>query len=145
MAWIALMFNTLAVLAGSVSQVDAMPMVWSYERLSSAEQRACRISSVGGDIRVEVARDRITVWVGINNQPGSLRYLRINRNMFVSSQDGFIDDEAVEIIKRLRQPGEVAFEWAAKPNYAKRQGLFGTGDFAAKLDACKTWLGGTQT
>ena len=85
-----------------------------------------------------------TVIVGHGNTPGSLRYLRIGKAIYTSGRPRFRDSEAGEIVARLRLPGEFVFEWAQGPDQAKRGGLFGTGDFAAKAAICEGWVGGTR-
>ena len=140
-----LMLSVPNTVDAAVVLARGVAMEWTLQLLLSPNHRTCRISSTRGNVRIEMAADRLSVWVGIDNQPGSLRYLRINRDMFVSSDDRFSGDEAARIVERLRRPGEVSFEWAARPNWAKRQGLFKTGNFATRLEACKSWLGGIQT
>ena len=53
--------------------------------------------------------------------------------------------EAEEIVRVLKSPGEFAFEWAKRPDGAKRGGLYGTGDFAAKAATCERWVGRGET
>lgn len=85
-----------------------------------------------------------SVVVGFDNQPGSLRYLRINDSYFTSDAPSFHGSEADAIVALLGTPGVFTFEWAQRPDYAKRQGLFGTGDFAANAAACEDWMKGTR-
>ncbi len=111
--------------------------------------------SMGGDLRVRLFKERrakAAAWslrVGFDNQPGSLRYLRIGKRYFQSAEESFRGAEAEEIVARLKSPGEFVFEWAqrlddTKPGHTKRGGLYGTGDFAAKAAACEAWMKGTR-
>lgn len=150
-------FGLLSVL--SVLQVTepiavrALPMIWQIERGSNLKtgDKTCRIFSLGKNVSVlfrktgAAARPLVSVKVGFDNQPASLRYLRVNRKIFQTEQDTFVDGEAEDIVGRLQQPGEFSFEWAKRPGYAKRQGLFGTGNFAASAAHCSDWLAGTRT
>ena len=83
-----------------------------------------------------------TVRVGFDNQPGSLRYLRINRSYYTTTGVVFYGPEADAIVALLKSPGEFAFEWAKRPDYSKQQGLFGNGDFATKAAQCEGWMKG---
>lgn len=138
--------------AGPPWQAAAIPMTWHIERAIDAmsDQKTCVILSLGGDVSVRVFKEpqaKVASWsvrVGVDNQPGSLRYLRVNRKYFQTDKDSFGGTEAEEIVERLKAPGEFAFEWAKRPDDAKRPGLFGTGDFAAKSAECESWVSGPR-
>lgn len=132
--------------------VAALPMAWRVERLDGPGpgDRTCLVRSLGRFVTVRffrphtAARARVTVRVGYRNQPGSLQYLRINRKIFQTSEDSFEGRVAEDIVARLKGPGEFAFEWAMRPDYAKRQGLFAIGAFAARAEECARWLEGRR-
>ena len=132
--------------------VTAIPMTWYITRDMDPEagQRSCAVTSLGRDVTArlteapEVDKPAWSVRVGFDNQPGSLRYLRINDAYYTTDQESFTGAEAEEIVRRLKSPGEFAFEWAKRPDHAKRPGLFGTGDFAAKAAECERWIAGTR-
>jgi hypothetical protein len=84
------------------------------------------------------------VRVGVDNQPGSLRYLRIGKRIFQTDKARFEGAEAAEIVARLKRPNEFVLEWAARPGGAKRGGLYETGNFAAQAVACETWMTGRR-
>lgn len=135
------------------SQIEVIPMAWRVEQEDDAGlgERSCFLISWGGDVIVRLHKpNRATaatwsVLVGFDNDPGSVRYLRINRNYFTTAEPGFRGSEAEEIVQLLKSPGEFAFEWAKSPDHSKRQGLFGTGDFAAKAADCERWVDQTQS
>ncbi len=137
---------------GSFVRVSAVPMSWHRERRMNLESgdRSCFVISSGGEVSASLLRERqakTATWsvrVGIDNQPGSVRYLRINKRYFQTQQQSFLGTEADEIVELLKSPGVFAFEWAQGPDQAKRPGLFGTGDFAAKAAACERWLRGLR-
>ena len=56
--------------------------------------------------------------VGSDNQPGSLRYLRVNERFFQTDEPNFRGAEAAAIVELLKTPGEFAFEWAQRPDEA---------------------------
>jgi hypothetical protein len=138
--------------ADPLRQVTAIPMTWRIERgiEAASAQKACTIVSLGGDVRVQMFEQdqaKVASWsvrVGFDNQPGSLRYLRVNRKIFQTDQESFAGDEARKIVEGLKSPGEFAFEWAKRPDSAKRPGLFGTGDFAVKFAECEGWMQGPR-
>lgn len=145
------------VMAGSepnradlISQIEAIPMAWRVERDAGSGQRSCFLVSWGGDVIVRLHKlnsAEAATWsvlVGFDNQPGSVRYLRVNRKYFTTAEQGFRGSEAEEIVRLLKSPGEFAFEWAKSPDHSKRQGLFGTGDFAAKAADCERWIDRAQ-
>ncbi len=70
--------------------------------------------------------------------------MRINKKIFTTDKQSFRGTEADEMIELLKSPGEFAFEWFQRPDYAKRHGLFGTGDLAAKAAACEDWMNGRR-
>lgn len=133
-----------------VRPVVGIPMAWRIERESDAAlgHNSCVLASRGGDVVAHLFKARganTATWsvrVGSNNQPGSVRYLRINTRIFQTDQPSFSGNQAMEIVRLLKSPGEFAFEWAERPDFAKRAGLFGTGDFAAKAAACERWIFG---
>ena len=138
--------------AGPLRRIDAIPMAWRIDRESGAASghKSCSVISLGGDVTARLSKDRRaktaawSVTVGFDNQPGSLRYLRINKTIYQTDKDSFRGSEAAEIVARLKSPGEFAFEWAKRPDYVKRPGLFGTGGFAAKAAECERWMKGTR-
>ncbi len=142
----------MANAANQPTSTKALSMAWRIERRTdlASGDKTCTVLSIGKSVVVRFIRQPVTgrssvsVWIGSNNQPGSLRYLRIGRKIFQTDQDRFIGPEAADIVKRLKLPGELAFEWARRPDYAKRQGLFGTGDFGARADECLHWLDDTR-
>lgn len=141
----------LAVLL-AIQQAAAIPTAWRLERASdpATAARSCALVSSFGDVTARLIKppgaEKATwsVAVGFDNQPGSLRYLRINKAIYTTDQERFSGAEAAEIVARLKAPGEFAFEWARRPDHAKQPGLFGTGDFAAKADKCESWIRGPR-
>jgi hypothetical protein len=137
----------VAVLAAAASA--AVSMVWRIDRHTDdgSGAKSCMVASWGRDVTARLSKPpgaKAATWsvrVGYDNQPGSLRYLRIERKIYTTDANRFLGREAEEIVARLKAPGEFAFEWAARPDFAKRQGLFETGDFAAKAAECERWIG----
>ena len=138
--------------AGLLRQIAGIPMAWRIERHagSASGDKSCFVISSGGEVSARLFKERrakAATWslrVGFDNQPGSLRYLRINKRYFQTAEESFRGAEAEEIVERLKSPGEFVFEWAQRPDDAKRGGLYGTGDFAAKAAACEAWMKGTR-
>ncbi len=143
--------------AGLLRQIAGIPMAWRIERVTdpASGDKSCSVISIGGDVSARLFKERrgkAAAWslsVGFANQPGSLRYLRIGKRYFQSAEASFRGAEAEEIVERLKLPGEFVFEWAQRPDHAnrggaKRGGLYGTGDFAAKAAACEAWMKGTR-
>ncbi len=143
--------------AGLLRQIAGVPMAWRIERVTdpASGDKTCLVISMGGEVRARLSEEgpaKAAAWslrVGFDNQPGSLRYLRIGKRYFQSAEDSFRGAEAEEIVARLKSPGEFVFEWAQRPGNAnrggtKRGGLYGTGDFAAKAAACEAWMKGTR-
>ncbi len=137
--------------AGPLRHIDAIQMTWRVERqaVSGSGRRSCFVVSFGRNVVVRLSKERQaktatwSVLVGFDNQPGSIRYLRINRRIFQTAEENFHGSDADDIVELLKSPGELAFEWGKRPDYAKRQGLYGTGDFAAKAAECERWMYGT--
>jgi len=135
-----------------IRKIAAIPMAWAVEQTADPKtgDRVCLVASPGRDVTARLTQDSgaetatWTVIVGHDNSPGSLRYLRIGKAYYTSDQPSFQLGEAREIMALLRSPGELVFEWAQAPDHAKRGGLFGTGDFAAKAAKCEDWIGGTR-
>ena len=135
------------------SQIDVIAMTWRVDRQDGAASgdRSCFLISWGGDVIVRLHKPRQakaatwSVMIGADSQPGSVRYIRINRKYFTTAEQGFRGTEAEEIVKLLKTPGEFAFEWAKWPDHSKQGGLFGTGDFAAKAAACERWVDQDQS
>jgi hypothetical protein len=133
-------------------QIATIPMTWRIERSidPSSGHKSCFVVSRGGNVTVRLFKERkakIATWsvlVGFDNHPGSLRYLRINRTYYQTNEQSFRGTEATEIVDLLKSPGVIAFEWGKRPDYTKRQGLFGTGDFAAKAATCERWVLGRR-
>ena len=138
--------------AGAVRQIEAIAMAWRLVQATDAAtgRRSCAVVSLGGDVTARLVEAgpgpaTWTVVVGFGNQPGSLRYLRVDKAIYTTAESEFEGREAGDIVARLAKAVEFAFEWAARPDYRKRQGLFGTGDFAARAAACEDWIDGTPT
>ena len=135
------------------SRVDVIAMTWRVDRQDDAASggRSCFVISWRSDVIVRLHKPRQataatwSVMIGADSQPGSVRYLRINRKYFTTAEQGFRGTEAEEIVKLLKTPGEFAFEWAKWPDHSKQGGLFGTGDFAAKAAACERWVDQDQS
>ena len=138
--------------ARALRQIDAIAMAWRIDREIGAASgdKICLVISLGRDVIARLSKEpraKTAAWsvtIGFDNQPGSLRYLRINKTIFQTDKDSFRGTEAKEIVALLKSPGEFAFEWAKRPDYAKRPGLFGNGDFAAKAAECDRWMTGTR-
>ncbi len=136
--------------------VAALPMAWRVERVlgDGPGGRACAVVSLGGELRARLAEpdaggpgDSEPAWmvrVGVGNQPGSLRYLRLGKRIFQTAEARFEGAEAAEIVARLKRPGEFVLEWAARPDGAKRGGLYATGGFAERAETCETWMTGRR-
>ena len=132
--------------------VAALPMAWRVEREQGDGPggRTCVVVALTGDVRARLSEPDAggaaawTVRVGASNQPGSLRYLRVGKRIFQTAEARFDGAEAVEIVARLKLPGEFVLEWAARPDGAKRGGLYATGNFAERAEACETWMTGRR-
>ncbi len=134
----------------------ALPMAWRVARESGDGPggRACAVISLGGELRARLAEpedgspgESVAAWavrVGVGNQPGSLRYLRIGTRIFQTDRARFEGAEAAEIVARLKRPGVFVLEWAARPDGAKRGGLYQTGNFAERAQACEAWITGRR-
>ncbi|MEE8203500.1 MAG: hypothetical protein V3R74_07055, partial [Alphaproteobacteria bacterium] len=76
--------------AGSLRHIDAIEMIWRVEREidPASGRKSCFVVSLGRDVVVRLSKERQaktatwSVFVGFDNQPGSIRYLRINRRIF---------------------------------------------------------------
>jgi hypothetical protein len=138
--------------AGPLHRIGGLPMAWRIDREvdPASGDRSCAVISLGGNVSARLIKERRaktaswSVRVGRDNQPGSLRYLRIERRYFQTDQPDFRGAEADAIVELLKSPGEFVFEWGQRPDYAKRTGLFGTGDFAARAAECERWINGTR-
>lgn len=114
--------------AGPLRHVDAVPMTWRIERRSGPEAgaKSCLVISLGGNVTALLTKPRgasAGIWsvrVGYDNQPGSLRYLRIDKKYFQTDRPSFRGGDAAEIVALLKAPGEVVFEWGKRPDYSKR-------------------------
>ncbi len=132
--------------------VAALPMAWRVERElgDGSGGRACAVVSLGGELRARLAeqgQNKTAAWavhVGVGNQPGSLRYLRVGKRIFQTAEARFEGPEAAEIVARLKVPGEFVLEWAASPGGAKRGGRYATGNFAEPAEFCETWMTGRR-
>ena len=132
--------------------VAALPMAWRVEREagSGPSERSCTVVSLGGELRARLAEGEgggTAVWavrLGVDNQPGSLRYLRVGKRIFQTDKARFGGAEAAEIVARLKLPEVFVLEWAAGPGGAKRGGLYQTGNFAEHAETCETWLTGKR-
>ncbi|MFP6729969.1 MAG: hypothetical protein VCD50_07380 [Alphaproteobacteria bacterium] len=141
-----------ALLIHTPRPAAALAMAWRVESMVDAQSGAktCQIISLGEDVTARLAQDAPDgdgVWsvlIGFDNQPGSLRYFRVNWKFFQTAEPSFEGDDASAIITLLKEPGEFVFEWIKGPNETKRGALFGVGDFAAKAALCEAWLSGTS-
>lgn len=130
----------------------ALPMAWRVERDAGSGPgvRACAVVAPTGEVRARLTEPEgggaavWAVWVGVGNLPGSLRYLRVGKRIFQTAETRFEGAEAAGIVARLKRPGEFVLEWAAGPGGAKRGGLYETGNFAERAEACETWMAGTR-
>ncbi len=148
----AMLLATVAVTAfsGLMRPVDAIPMAWRIDRGSAAGEPAiCAVVSLGGDVNALLRKgepgDALawSVAIGAGSEPNSVHYLRIGRQIFQTSGEEFGAADSRRIVEALKSPGEVAFEWFQRPGFIKRQGLFATGDFAARAAKCERWMTGT--
>ncbi len=129
-------------------KIAASPMTWRLERTTGVEPggKRCALSSRGGDVNAFLRRDprsKAAAWsirIGRDSQPNSVLYLRIDKRYFQSRSGRLEGVQAAEIVNLLKGSSVVAFEWARRSDRAKRQGLFGIGDFAAKAAACERWV-----
>ena len=141
-----------AVILIAVIPIAEIPMSWRVERVTEPDggHKTCRVLSLGGDVIAILSRSRRgreAVWsvtIGVDNRPGSLRYLRIEEKIFQTAEPSFRGAAAADIVARLKAPATFVFEWIQDFDEAKRGGLFGAGDFAAKAAECETWLLGTR-
>jgi len=132
--------------------VAALPMAWRVEREQGDGPggQTCVVVALTGELRARLAEPEAggvaawTVRVGVGNQPGSLRYLRLGKRIFQTAEARFDGAEAAEIVVRLKLPGEFVLEWAASPDGAKRGGLYATGKFAERAETCETWMAGRR-
>ena len=130
----------------------ALPMAWRVERELGAGPgaRACVVVALTGEVRARLSEPAAggaaawTVRLGVDNQPGSLRYLRLGKRIFQTAEERFDGAAAAEIVAWLKRPGEFVLEWAASPDAAKRGGLYQTGNFAEPAEACETWMRGRR-
>ena len=130
-------------------------MSWTLESKvdPATGDKSCLITSLGGDITARMSLDSqeyTTIWsvmIGFDNQPGSVRYLRIDGEVFQNAEASFQGDVADDIVARLITPipGLFVFEWIKGPNEVKRGGLYAAGNFAAKASLCEAWLWGSST
>ncbi len=83
--------------AGLLRQIATIPMAWRIERVAdpASGDKTCLVISMGGEVRArlsEEGRAKAAAWslsVGFDNQPGSLRYLRIGKRYFQNAEDSF--------------------------------------------------------
>ena len=104
---------------GTWASLAALPMAWRVERELGPGPggRACAVVSLGGELRARLAEpeeggpgDSEPAWavrVGVGNQPGSLRYLRLGKRIFQTAEARFEGAEAAEIVARLKPPCQV--------------------------------------
>jgi hypothetical protein len=145
---IAMIMIALALGILPAEGASELQMIWRVQKVGQLppEDKSCFVASLGNDIVARLSRDTgddelsWSIFVGYDNSPNSLRYLRVGREIYVTDEEFFRGPEAEEIVLLLKNPGEFSFEWARNPDYAKQQGLFGTGDFAAKAAACADWM-----
>ena len=128
--------------------VAALPMAWRVEQEAGDGPggRSCSVVAMTGELRARLAeQDQAwTVRVGVGNQPGSLRYLRLGKRIFQTAKEHFEGAEAAEIVARLKLPDVFVLEWAASPDGAKRGGLYATGNFAERAETCENWIKGKR-
>ena len=142
----------VAVLHAAPRPAAAISMSWSVESMINQDngQKTCRVISLGGDVTASLSQEGQeleAVWsvlVGVDNQPGSLRYLRINRERFQTDEPSFLGSDAAAIVALLKDPGYFVFEWFKEPDETKRGALYDVGDFAAKAALCEAWVSGTS-
>ena len=101
---------SVAGLLSQASPAAAMiAMSWSLEsRVDPATgDKSCLITSLGGDITARLSLDsqaKTMTWsvmIGFGNQPGSVRYLRIDGEVFQNAEASFQGDVADDIVARL--------------------------------------------
>ncbi len=128
--------------------VAALPMAWrvEHEAGDGPGRRSCSVVAMTGELRARLAEPDLawTVRVGVGNQPGSLRYLRLGKRIFQTAGARFEGAEAAEIVARLKLPEVFVLEWAASPDGAKRGGLYATGNFAEGAETCENWMAGRR-
>ncbi len=128
--------------------VAALPMAWRVERVlgDGPGERSCSVVALTGELRARLAEPDLAwaVRVGVGNQPGSLRYLRVGKRIFQTAEARFEGAEAAEIVARLKLPDVFVLEWAVGPEGAKRGGLYATGNFAASAETCEAWIAGRR-
>ncbi len=126
----------------------ALPMAWRVEREpgDGPDERSCSVVALTGELRARLAEQdhAWTVRIGVGNQPGSLRYLRVGKRIFQTAEARFEGAEAAEIVARLKIPEVFVLEWAAGSGGAKRGGLYATGNFAERAETCETWITGRR-
>lgn len=147
---------SVAALLYQAPRADAMiAMSWTLESKvdPATGGKSCTISSLGGDITAHLSLDpqnKTAIWtvmIGFDNQPGSVRYLRIDGKPFQTAEVSFQGPEADDIVARLitPTPGLFFFEWIKGPNEIERGGLYSAGNFAARASLCEAWLSATST
>ncbi len=131
--------------------VAALPMAWRVEREpgDGPGARSCAVVAMTGEIRARLseAESGAVAWavhVGVDNLPESLRYLRVGKRIFQTAEARFDGAAAAEIVARLKLPGDFVLEWAAGPGGVKRGGLYQTGNFAERAEACEAWIAGRR-
>ncbi len=128
--------------------VAALPMAWRVEREQGDGPggRSCSVVALTGELRARLAEPDLawSVRVGVGNQPGSLRYLRVGKRIFQTAEPHFDCAQAAEIVARLKLPEVFVLEWAAGSEGAKRGGLYATGNFAERAETCETWMTGRR-
>ncbi len=136
------------ILISLLLPVAALPMAWrvEHEAGEGPGRRSCSVVALTGELRARLAEQEQawTVRVGVGNQPGSLRYLRVGKRIFQTAEPHFDGAEAAEIVARLKLPDVFVLEWAAGPEGAKRGGLYATGNFAERAETCETWITGRR-
>ncbi len=150
-AW-QILFVPLVICKPADIHAQSAPLAaWTVERAKLPRGgKACVVVSTGHHVRVvllritAVSRTQVHVKVGFENQPGSLRYLRVGRKIFQTARDRFTGREAAYIVKQLQMSSEFAFEWFRRPDFAKQNGLYQSGEFAKGLSSCRGWIAGTD-
>ncbi len=143
----------VAVLLTQAPRPAAM-ISMSWRVVSNIDQdsgeKTCRVISLGDDVTARLSLKSSggePVWsvtVGFDNQPGSLRYLRIKRELYQTDKPLFSGSDAAAIVALLKTPGDFVYEWIMSPNETKRGALYGNGNFAAKAALCEAWLSATS-
>ena len=99
-------FAALLLAAGTVppQEISNIPMAWQITQgiNPSTGNRHCTVVSLGGDVTAGLSQEENagpalwSVRVGFGNQPGSLRYIRINRQYYTTDKESFRGKAALQ-------------------------------------------------